>query len=321
MHFLRTVIFAGALRSVERNPGSDTMARKTIRLSNTPFFVPPHTRGDREYNGHGPQIWITTRLYVSELRKIKASIWAKFREDRHDWTTAEGSINLHVFDATYDPDIERINYIVSPGSLSNMYFKQESGHDEFTVPENAGPVREYRLVGDTRGKEAGNRTGVEVRFRDVEIDYVPAGVAPPQVVTVDGIAPITYVPPHVRGDRDFDGNGPRIFCSVTLQIRNGNELWVRIYMYAGETKSDWTTAAGFNDFHIYTHSRLITEIVSDTASAYSYTDYDHEDDIFPNSAGELVSKFNFIGDTRGDEAGTKTRVQVHFNPIFIREET
>lgn len=290
------------------------MPTKTIELWDTGFLIPPHTRGDREFNGNGPRIWINTRLYISQQRKLKARIWMRFQEDRADWTTAEGTFDLDVFDGTFE-NIARINSIVDPGTTSFLYFEQADGHGAFTRPEDRGPVREYSIIGDTQGSEAGTRTGASIRFRPITIDYDE--VATPDVIDVVP-DPIEYIPPHTRGDREFDGHGPRIWCNVDVNIRNQREIWATVQMTARETRPDWTTAQGTEDFRIYTHDAPIQEIVSDQASSVFYEDSDHEEDVFHNGGGELVREFIFVGDTRGREAGTRTGVVATFNPIRIR---
>jgi hypothetical protein len=128
-----------------------------------------------------------------------------------------------------------------------------------------------------------------------------------------------YTPPHTRGDRDFGGHGPKVWCEVALSVRNGTEIWATVSMRAEETQHDWTTAAGQQDFLIYTHPRPIAAIVSDTSSDAYYEDSNHDEDVVEKGGGELVRQFIFVGDTRGDEAGTRTKVLIHFNPIRIRE--
>lgn len=129
----------------------------------------------------------------------------------------------------------------------------------------------------------------------------------------------TYVPPHYgSGDEDFHGNGPQVWSNVSLEIRNTNQLWASIYMRARETQSDWTEARGTTERLLYTHSTAI-EIVSDSYSSTYYVDNDHSNDYMDPGAGEVVNYFYFVGDTNGDEAGTDTRVDVHFNGITLRE--
>lgn len=133
--------------------------------------------------------------------------------------------------------------------------------------------------------------------------------------------PISYTPPHTRGDREFDGNGPNIYCRVRL-IRHRTRVDAEIFFRARETESDWTTATGTRTTTIYTADTgwEITNIVGATESTYSYIDNDHALDSFAGSGP--VSTYTFMGDGRGDDAGVHTRVQVAFNQLrFELKET
>ena len=128
-----------------------------------------------------------------------------------------------------------------------------------------------------------------------------------------------WVPGRVgSGDDDFDGHGPAVHAEVQLSAKNG-KLWARIYMRARETQSDYTEAAGSNDFVVYDGPETILAIApgQDTYSAYDYTDSNHADDVFDLPAGELVRTFRFVGDTDGGEAGTRTGVAVSFQPVNV----
>ena len=129
---------------------------------------------------------------------------------------------------------------------------------------------------------------------------------------------ITFIPPRVgNGDAEFGGHGPSVYCSVTL-INYGDHINARINMDARETKSDWTEAEGSNEFDIY-HAdpdKTIEKIVSPVAANIQYTDSDHEDDFYGGNG--CISSFNFVGDTDGDEAGTRSNVTVAFNSIRLQ---
>ncbi|MEA1893717.1 MAG: hypothetical protein U9N36_00665 [Euryarchaeota archaeon] len=127
------------------------------------------------------------------------------------------------------------------------------------------------------------------------------------------------IPPHVGGDREFAGHGPRVWVSARLSVRNSDELWVRVWMRAKETKRDWTEAAGSANYMIYEHDRPIHQILSGNYSQDYYLDTDHGVDFLTQAPGELVRQFECVGDTRGKEAGTRTGVRVHFNPIVFRQ--
>jgi hypothetical protein len=105
--------------------------------------------------------------------------------------------------------------------------------------------------------------------------------------------------------------------TTRLTMRNGRELWATVTMHAKETKRDYTEVNGSADFLMYRHPAAILRIVSDTYSEASYTDTDHEDDVIPVGAGELVREFVCVGDTKGKEAGSRTGVSVYFNPVTI----
>jgi hypothetical protein len=130
---------------------------------------------------------------------------------------------------------------------------------------------------------------------------------------------ITYMPPHTKGDREYGGHGPNVTARVNIYVDN-NTIKAKIYMRARETKSDWSTADGSGVFTIYTapSKRRIVGIVSDKGTNTSYIDSGHSEDFFEKGSGELVKRFAFVGDTDGDEAGTRTRVKVTFNRVVVK---
>lgn len=139
----------------------------------------------------------------------------------------------------------------------------------------------------------------------------------PTQVTIELEGTPKFIPPKVGGDADFYGHGPNTWVSARLRVRNGQELWATVTMSARETKRDYTEVSGSADFLMYRHPTTILRIVSDTYSETSYTDTDVEDDVIPVGAGELVNRFVCVGDTMGKEAGSRTGVTVHFNPVVI----
>ncbi|WP_437761622.1 hypothetical protein WMF27_03765 [Sorangium sp. So ce281] len=126
-----------------------------------------------------------------------------------------------------------------------------------------------------------------------------------------------YVPPRVGGDADFGGHGPRTTLEVELHVFYGNEVWASVHIDAIETKSDWTRAEGTGWFHLYTAPSNIAEILSPTYFEHEYLDTNHAHDLFSFSTGSLVSLLDYVGDTKGNEAGTRTGVQVFFQPITV----
>lgn len=129
-------------------------------------------------------------------------------------------------------------------------------------------------------------------------------------------------PNHTEGDREFDGHGPDVNMSATLEIVNAREVWVRINYYLRETTPDWSTASGAWNFKVFTASgdKKILSIESSSFSNASYRDTDHSIDI-PSVSGGLVSQFLSKGDTGGNDIGNNTNDDSHlivkFNPVTI----
>ncbi len=77
----------------------------------------------------------------------------------------------------------------------------------------------------------------------------------------------------VRGDREFDGHGPRVKCRVTLGLKNNNtEVWANIVFEAKETVHDWSTTTATWNVKVYTtpYGKKIQSIASDV---FSRTDF------------------------------------------------
>ncbi|MBK9260645.1 MAG: hypothetical protein IPM54_12585 [Polyangiaceae bacterium] len=146
------------------------------------------------------------------------------------------------------------------------------------------------------------------------------GVAEGALSTYTVINAVTpfFVPPHVRGDREFKGHGPVVDSEIKLEIFNQRELWARVYMRAIESERDWTEARGHQYYRLHTASTPIVSILGPTSFTHRYIDSDHGTDSFSFSPSSLVKRLDYVGDTRGDEAGTRTGVRVYFNPIRLQ---
>jgi hypothetical protein len=129
-------------------------------------------------------------------------------------------------------------------------------------------------------------------------------------------------PTHVGGDREFKGHGPKVRTSATLELRNSNtEVWVKMFLNAKETRDDWTEAEGNWDRLLWQvpPGSTITSINSSMASQASYTDTDHSLDSPAVTGGSLVSRFEVMGDTGGNDVRNCTDddvyLNVQFNPV------
>lgn len=211
----------------------------------------------------------------------------------------------------YDFDSAAIQVILVNGSsridVSNKLNKPTHYHMTLNLGSNGVPV-------------SNNSTQIVLRWKDRDISSIPVVQAATPVCQTSfenfQPAPVSYMPPLVNGDREFDGHGPDVYANVRL-INSGSAVIARVYLKAVETRSDWTQGEGTKDFVIYNSDpgKKIVSIVTPDYSAYSYRDDNHEVDDFPGSGPVL--KYHFTGDTDGDDVGYKTRVDIDFNNIRV----
>jgi hypothetical protein len=136
-------------------------------------------------------------------------------------------------------------------------------------------------------------------------------------VTIQPVPTAFFIPPLVEGDAEYKGHGPVTYLRVELQVRNGKEVWAQVYMRARETTKDWTTAEGTAEYQIYTHPKRIRDILSSQVQDHLYTDTDHARDVFSFPASNLASRLEYVGDTKGHEAGIRTGCQIFFHPLRL----
>lgn len=141
-------------------------------------FTPPHTRGDREYSGNGPEVWATAR-WVKEDTRVNLHLWMKAKETRSDWTTAEGERIEPYYTA---PSGWRIDSIEGNLESSAHYVDTDHNDDRQGGGPN-GPVKEFKFRGDRDGDDAGIYTGVDVTFNPLVVKLVQvANCAPASTV-------------------------------------------------------------------------------------------------------------------------------------------
>ncbi len=123
---------------------------------------------------------------------------------------------------------------------------------------------------------------------------------------------IEFIPPWTDGDRDFDGNGPDMFTEVFLEVRDLNELWMRMSIEATETVADFTKAEGEQE-HLVFYDPDVQQIIL-TSPDYDGGGLDGTGYVNVGLSGVIRDLF-FYGDRNGIEAGTYTRVRMVSNPI------
>jgi hypothetical protein len=129
-----------------------------------------------------------------------------------------------------------------------------------------------------------------------------------------------YVPPHTGGDKEYWGNGPSVSTTVTL-YNVESHVDAEIQMSASETREGDTTASGSERFTIYTAppGKKVQFIIGGVVDQFpGYVDTDWEHDFFDRGSGGPVRRYEFVGDTHGndvEEGETGTSVKVTFNRI------
>jgi hypothetical protein len=127
---------------------------------------------------------------------------------------------------------------------------------------------------------------------------------------------MTVVGENVRGDDEFDGNGPRMSTSVDLLVQP-TRIDVRVAFRATETESDWSTAAKTETRTAYNVDPQwkITKVNGEHRLDHEFVDADHTINAF-SFPGGLVARLEYVGDTGGDDIG-KTKVDVTFHRLSV----
>lgn len=83
----------------------------------------------------------------------------------------------------------------------------------------------------------------------------------------------TYIPPHVKGDNDFDGECD-LSSTATLKISDGQtKLYIELYFKAKEPNFDKTESSGTGTFLIYntkSSKKKIVKILTGTTDSSSF---------------------------------------------------
>ena len=343
--------------------------------------------GDREFGGHGPEIWAWVRLKVVNKKELQAEIYMHARETTSDWSETEGTWTKTLYEAPAGYEIaelpatnySEVHYVSKPGvnAFSPAGLVQALGGARGTdVPfHDDGLVSRWNIVGDTGGDDIStddnpnDDTQVAVQMNPLRIKlrrYVQGASASivklnpavatkvlntgkPLKISTDTITqfqPVTigpYCPKKLLGgDREFGGHGPEIWAWIRLRVVNETYIYADVYMHARETTSDWSETEGNWSLGIYQAPSgfKIKEILSGTYSEVHYiskpgvnafspaglvqalggargTDVPFRDD-------GLVSRWNIVGDTGGDDISTDdnpnddTQVAVQLNTMRIK---
>lgn len=169
---------------------------------------------------------------------------------------------------------------------------------------SAGCADTGRVAGEDGGAGAGGGDA------EPEERLEPVTFLPPQLPF--------YAPPHLDGDREFEGHGPDMTITVDLHVVDGDQVHAAVRIDAVETHWDWTSASGTADFLLHQTQDPIVSIDSPAHFEHRYRDTDHARDVFHFPEGDsLVKTLTCVGDTMGREAGAKTGCSAELHPITV----
>ena len=145
---------------------------------------------------------------------------------------------------------------------------------------------------------------------------------------------VLFVPPDVGGegtDPDYKAHGPCVDFRLSLEVEDGGRTLAAKYrMHAFECandfnkpKDDFTVAKGYDEISLKVASprgRILGHDV-DTAMKMQYFDTNHAEDVFDFPPPNPVERLAFVGDTKGNEAGIKTRVYITLRQMTLRLES
>ena len=115
-----------------------------------------HTRGDTDFDGHGPDMWLNASPYVANEFQIGLNIYVKFMETTSDWTTFEGAFNNIVYDIRTTGSSQKILSVVSPNvAIHETLNGYGVHHFDFGA---GGIVGSIDAVGDSDGEFLGVTT-------------------------------------------------------------------------------------------------------------------------------------------------------------------
>ncbi|RYY58020.1 MAG: hypothetical protein EOO09_00165 [Chitinophagaceae bacterium] len=167
-----------------------------------------------------------------------------------------------------------------PGQLRSLL---GLGPNDPMVDLDNGLVAGWEITQPTvkgKGSTCASHTQVAASLRPFKVYLkkqaaaLPAQASTKEItITPDAVSEWLCPSAVVRGDREFDGHGPRIKCEVGIYVtKDGSSLMANISLSAVETVQDWSTTEGRWTKTIYEapYGMKILGILSDTRSRTSF---------------------------------------------------
>jgi hypothetical protein len=129
-------------------------------------LCPQHIGGDREYAGHGPEVYALAELSLVNATELWINLYMHQIETRSDWSEAELNRSFRLYSA---PSGRQITAIWNATVSEVFYTDTNHSVDRFFPPDNL--VREFQIKGDTGGNDIGNCTSDDA-YLSVYLDSV-----------------------------------------------------------------------------------------------------------------------------------------------------
>lgn len=143
-----------------------TIQPESLRLRAT-----QRTRGDGDFDGNGPNMYLYAFLYVANQYQIGLKFTVRFQETRRDWTTYEGSFSGIVYDVRNQGGRYKVLNVITP-AFSKVERLEGYGEHSLGPYGMEGIVREAVAIGDEDGGVFGgnDQPEVTVHFNSVRIE-------------------------------------------------------------------------------------------------------------------------------------------------------
>jgi hypothetical protein len=147
------------------------------RIPSSGFFVPPRIAGDADFNGNGPDVLTSTRLFGLGTRTLRVQLFMNATETRSDFTQARGlSAMQTIFEANQGECVVSLTLAggASAGQYDEVNYRDDDhARDDFTNRVTNSFVQMWYIVGDTSGDEAGTETGAIIDTRAMSANVQP----------------------------------------------------------------------------------------------------------------------------------------------------
>jgi hypothetical protein len=133
-------------------------------------YMPEWTSGDEEFGGNGPNVEVVFQL-IALPDRVNGLLVMNAWESDPDGSPAGDGTTVRGIKAIENLYIAEPGWVVVDvvGETEATWRFRDNDHDVNQDNRATGPVRMFRVVGDTKGKEAGTKTSVFVDFRSFKV--------------------------------------------------------------------------------------------------------------------------------------------------------